>query len=221
MKGTAALFTLVAVGLAQTAQVRGRIDRYLLSETVTAPSIKVVLCQGELRRDSTLTDQAGMYYFSSVSPDTYRLLVVPPSEDPDLAPFDVRLRVRPGQPVVDVAAELLNRVEFGQAIPGALPSDSVTFGGRHSFPDGTTVWFLFHDASGEYSFLGGRAVLMAGRPWSVRLDVPPGATEVAVALMALDALRDIVDRFNGGRFGVLDRTLRGRRIISVRDLPID
>ncbi|MCX6842803.1 MAG: hypothetical protein NTX53_11020 [candidate division WOR-3 bacterium] len=214
-----AALVLVSTSVAQTATVRGRIDRYDPPDIVTVSHVKVVRCQGSARLDSTTTGQDGMYYFPRVPAGAYRLEIMPPPGDSFLRSFELGFEVPPGRPKVDIPAQLLNRLVFEQpAVDAPVPTgDTVRAEGTHSFPSGTTVWFLFNTGAARYHFSGDTAVLTAGRPWSVRLGVPQGATRLVAVLATLEARADFAakaaQKFSGDLEGLPDgtRTVAARR----------
>ncbi|GEM_PF-2844354 len=213
-----AALVLVSTSVAQTATVRGRIDRYDPPDVITVSYVKVVCCQGSARLDSTTTGQDGMYYFLRVPAGDYRLEITPPPGDSFLRPFELGFEVPPGRPRVDIPARLLNRLVFEQpAADAPVPAgDTVRAEGTHSFPSGTTVWFLFKTGAARYHFSGDTTVLTAGQPWSVRLGVPQGATRLVAVLATLGARADFTakaaQKFSGDLEGLPD----GTRTVAAR-----
>ncbi len=63
---------------AQTAEVRGRIDRGTLTGVYPASYVRVTLISPTMQRSSTFTDRNGVYYFFRVPPGSYRLEVEAP-----------------------------------------------------------------------------------------------------------------------------------------------
>jgi len=174
------LVVLALLAVAEAADttdlVRGRVDRYVAPDIVTASGVKVVLWQGDTLRESMVTGQDGIFYFVNVPTGTYRLEINPPVQDSGLSPFPCRLTVRKKK-VLDLPAQMLNRLAFEQPAEKASvrAGDTLVVAGTHSFPSGTVIWILFLTSRGEYRLPGDSVVLEAGRPWSLRLIVPNGA----------------------------------------------
>ena len=212
---------LVSGAMAQTAMVRGRVDRYAPPDVVTASYVKVVLCRDSDRLDSTYTGQDGMYYFRDVPVGTYRLEATPPPSDMSHDTLEYNFEIPPGQSKADIPAQLLDRLVFKEPVENAPvpPGDTIRVEGTHSFPDSTRVWFLFSTEAATYLFLGGSTVLRAGQPWSVGLDVPSGATRLMAALATLEARGEFTRRVAERDFGRLEALPRGTRIITTGRFP--
>jgi hypothetical protein len=191
-KATLVVLILVAAAAAKTFSIRGRIDRYLPPDIVTASGVKVALWQEDALKYSAVTGPDGMFYFVKVPGGTYRVEMTPPAGDDGVGPFGYKFATGDKR-VLNLPAQMLNRFSFAQPAENAAVNEAgaIDAEGTHSYPSGTVIWFLFtYQGADAYRLLGDNVVLQAGSRWSARLEAPEKATGLVAVLATHKALDD-------------------------------
>ena len=212
MRKTVLAVLALATAATATDLVRGRIDRYVPPDIVTASGVRVLLWRADTLKDSAVTGQDGMFYFVSVPKGAYHIEVIPPAEYSGLGRFEYKFAAGT-KPVMDLPLQMLNRFSFEQPAENATvkKDDTIDAAGSHSYPSGTVMWLLFRADRRKRCALGDSLVLEAGRPWSIRLKVPIEAVGLSAVLATPKARGDF--GATAGEPGIMPK---GARIVATR-----